>query len=75
MYVEDLGQTPTGFLIATLVSVSPWLVDSMGYFLAMSLIPLAPQNFLPLRIPLALPNVWLLVFASVPISCWLKPLQ
>ena len=48
IHAEDLGQTPTGFLIVDAVFVSsyePWLVDSPGCFLVLYLIPLALTIF------------------------------
>ena len=76
--VGDIGPVHTYSSVGGSVSVRPYgtrLVNSVG-FLVVSLTLLAPTILpLPLSwIPQALPNVWLWVFASVSISCWMKPL-
>ena len=58
---------------------SPWLVDFMGFWrgcpwslcLLQIFLPPLLQDFLKSA---SLPNVWLWVFASTPISCLMKPL-
>lgn len=53
--------------------MSPGQLVFVG-LLEVFLTPLAPISRFP-RIPWALPRVWLWVSASVPISCWGKPLE
>lgn len=68
----------TDILIVGSVSASPYeprLVDSVS-FVVVSLTPVALSILLPSLLwgSQAPPNVWLWVSASVPISCWVKPL-
>lgn len=76
IYAEDLAQTHPESLFVTSVSVipyEPYLVDSVGHILMVSLIPLTPMTLLPPFCEISLPllNVWLCVSASAPIALWM----
>ena len=78
IYALDLAQTHRVFVTSVTVrSYEPCLVDSVGPVVVVPLITLV-SAILPhplLRVPLALPSVWIQISVSAPIICWAMPLM
>ena len=76
MYAEDLAQTqrrPVIVALDTVIPYQPCLVDSVGCLVFWSSLALSTLLFF-YRVPQALPNVFLSVSTSTPISCCMTPL-
>lgn len=73
---SQFTQENWSFLLLKCDSLSSVVFDSVNFFLVVPFTPLAPTVLLwPfIRVSWALPNVWLWVSVSAPISCWMMPL-
>lgn len=76
---KDIAQRQADFMTGTSGSMSPYgpsLVHCVGHVLLCSQTSVAPTIF-PSIVACSSkvsPNVWLTVFASAPINCWVNPL-
>lgn len=73
---SEFTQKNLSFLLPNFDSLWFVVLDSVNFFLVVAFTSLAPTVLLwPfIRVSWALPNVWIWVSVSAPISCWMMPL-